>query len=268
MKQKSIHEIVRMIQDGQLKLAVEHSVLNWSASNSHLAEGIRSIEMRYNLLRADYLAGRITSKRFQEESGNIGQALKEAIKGKRLQRILFMGANPVFVNPLALDTEVEKIEEALRRSQYRDEFVLLRATALRATDFARALGDHTPEIVHFSGHGTQTGLVLLDDGGGTHEVHSSRFGNLFAFFNQIQCLVLNACHSLAVAESIRPHIPAEVPIIAMSDKVQDQDAIEFAQHFYGSLGRGHSYGDAFRFAKAAIGLAGQQYGAETLLHLI
>ena len=71
-------------------------------------------------------------------------------------KILVLTANPRIPNykPLRLDVEVRQIEEALRRSQHRDRFQLETQLATRTKDLRRALLDHQPQIVHFSGHGS------------------------------------------------------------------------------------------------------------------
>jgi hypothetical protein len=45
--------------------------------------------------------------------------------------------------------------------EYRDRFELEQHWAVRFSDVAEALLRHTPHIVHFSGHGTQAGTIVL-----------------------------------------------------------------------------------------------------------
>jgi hypothetical protein len=266
MKQKRSSEIVQMIEEGRLQLAFEHTALLCDGSASVLCQSTQDLAIRHGLLQREIIAGRITQRKAIEETARIGSQLKILIEQwPRLRRVLFLGANPVFKDTLALDKEVEKMEGALRACRYRDSFLLERATALRPLDFASALLHHEPDIVHFSGHGTENGLVLLDDHGMEVEVPTNRFGPIFELFDGIQCLVLNACHSIAVALYVREYLPASVPIIAMSDEVLDTNAIAFSKSFYEALGEGYDYHRAFLYAKAASGLSASGDEASSLL---
>lgn len=69
------------------------------------------------------------------------------------QTILFLAANPKNSTPLDLTREVKEIEAGLERSQKRDKFQLEQVWAVTPADVQRAMLDHKPQIVHFSGHG-------------------------------------------------------------------------------------------------------------------
>ena len=77
-------------------------------------------------------------------------------------KILIVAANPKDTSRLRLDEEVREIEAALQRSQRRNQFSVRSTWAPRTKDLRRALLDHQPHIVHFSGHGDPEGLVLED----------------------------------------------------------------------------------------------------------
>ncbi len=77
------------------------------------------------------------------------------------QKILFLSSNPSNTGRLRLDAEQREIEEGLRRSDHRDKFDCVSRTALRVDDLRRGLLDNSPQIVHFSGHGTGTSGIVL-----------------------------------------------------------------------------------------------------------
>lgn len=85
---------------------------------------------------------------------------------QKMKRILVLSANPKNTGRLRLDEEVRDIEEALQRSQNRDEFEICHKWAVRPRDVARAILDYKPNIVHFSGHGEDEDGILLEDGTG------------------------------------------------------------------------------------------------------
>ena len=74
-----------------------------------------------------------------------------------MRTILFLASNPKGTDRFRLDDEVKKVEQVLERARKRDDFKLVMKWAVTDDDLRRALLDHEPEIVHFSGHGTGTG---------------------------------------------------------------------------------------------------------------
>src|ERR1700730_13853412 len=123
-----------------------------------------------------------------------------------LQTILILAANPLRSPRLRLDQEVREIQEALRRSGRK--FDVKQQWATRATDIRRALLDHRPAVVHFSGHGAGTdGIALEDEAGESKLVAADALAGLFALFSQtITCVVLNACYSSVQAVVIANYI--------------------------------------------------------------
>ena len=173
-------------------------------------------------------------------------------------KILILTANPQIpdYDPLRLDTEVRRIEEALKRSRYRDRFELVTKLAVRATDLRRALLDHRPQIVHFSGHGTgEQGLVLENDAGTMQLVSTDALSRLFNLFETgaVECVLLNACYSEVQATAIHQSVDC---VIGMNQPIGDNAAVQFAEGFYDALGSGSPYDEAFRIGCSAIDLEG------------
>lgn len=173
-------------------------------------------------------------------------------------KILILTANPQIpdYDPLRLDAEVRRIEEALRRSQHRDRFEIATKLAVRTTDLRRALLDHRPQIVHFSGHGAETqGLVLENDAGKMKLVSTEALAGLFGIFEtgEIKCVLLNACYSEVQATAIHQYVDC---VIGMNQPIGDKSAIQFAEGFYDALGAGGDYDEAFKIGCSAIALEG------------
>lgn len=82
------------------------------------------------------------------------------------ETILLLAANPREATALRLDDELSEIRRSLRGAKLRDRFRLEVVLSARQKDIRRALLDHTPAVVHFSGHGTDDAeiLILKDDG--------------------------------------------------------------------------------------------------------
>lgn len=173
-------------------------------------------------------------------------------------KVLILTANPEIADhdPLRVDAEVRQIEEAIQRSRNRDRFQLVNKLAVRTTDLRRALLDHKPQIVHFSGHGTgEQGLVLENDAGKAQLVSTEALSSLFGIFepNEIECVLLNACYSEIQAIAIHQYIDC---VIGMNQPIGDKSAIQFAEGFYDALGAGTSYDKAYRVGCNAIALGG------------
>ena len=119
-----------------------------------------------------------------------------------MKRILILSANPKNTNQLRLDEEVREIKAALKLSKNREQFEVVTESALRVNDLWRSLLDNLPHIVHFSGHGSGSdGLALENKLGEMQLVSSEALAGLFELFEeQVECVVLNACYSEVQAE--------------------------------------------------------------------
>jgi hypothetical protein len=172
-----------------------------------------------------------------------------------VKKILILTANPKNTDKLRLDEEVREIQAGLERAKKRDRFEIVTRWALRVDDLRRALLDHEPQIVHFSGHGAgEHGLALENSSGQMQLVSTESLVRLFKLFKDtIECVVLNACYSEAQAEAIHQHVDY---VVGMNKAIGDRAAIEFAVGFYDALGAGRSYADAYEFGCSAIDLEG------------
>lgn len=175
---------------------------------------------------------------------------------KESLKILFLTSNPDDTTRLRCDKEIREVEEGLKRSKKRDEFNLIKKTAVRVSDLNRALLEIEPHIVHFSGHGAQTdssgsgGIVLEDNFGYSKIVSANALCNIFRVFKRtVRCVVLNSCFSEEQALEIVKHVPF---VIGMKDSIGDDEAIVFATNFYDALGAGKEIEFAFEFAKVAL----------------
>jgi hypothetical protein len=166
------------------------------------------------------------------------------------KKILILAANPMDTTRLRLDEEIREIEQGLKLAKKRDQFEIKPVLAVRLRDLRRALLDHEPHIVHFTGHGNKEGLLVEDKGGMAKQVSSEALSELFALFSdQIECVILSACYSAVQANAISKHINY---VIGMKEEIDDDAAIEFAVGFYDALGAGRSVEDAFKFGRVAI----------------
>lgn len=169
-------------------------------------------------------------------------------------KILFLTANPANTVPLKLDEEIRLLGQRIRRGEYRKLFDIRSVPALRATDLPYELMDGDPDIVHFSGHGSEAGELLFQRDGDSAAVPipPSTLARVFKQLrDRIQCVVLNACYSELQAAAIAESIPC---VIGMSRDVPDATAIAFAAGFYEALAFGKSVAEAFELGRIQVDL--------------
>lgn len=169
---KAIADTQKKVGDIQKKLAQKEKEIAAAEKTYH------NEETKVNKKAAD-----AEKKRIQEASRQ-SAALEQAIhRQEQLQfqmrqeidemkalpekiTVLFLAANPKSTPQLNLDEEARAIREKIRLSEYRDSVQFESRWAVRAGDILQAINETNPTIVHFSGHGTDLGeLVLLNPDG-------------------------------------------------------------------------------------------------------
>lgn len=169
--------------------------------------------------------------------------------------ILFLAANPAGTTPLQLDEEARSIQQKIRMADYRDSIRFESRWATRSGDILQAINETNPTIVHFSGHGTENGdLVLLNPDGSAKLVSKEAISMAMSTASDtIRLVVFNACFSEPQAESVIENIDAA---IGMSTSIGDEAACIFASQLYSSIGFGRSLQISFNQALAQLMLEG------------
>lgn len=167
--------------------------------------------------------------------------------------ILFLAADPTDASRLRLGEEFREIQEKLRLSKQRDKFDLYQRMSVRPADISQALLDISPQIVHFSGHGTSRGELCVEDTSGQIlALHPETVAALFEqFADQVECVILNACYSVDQANAIAKHIRY---VIGMNQAIGDKAAISFSIGLYQALGAGRSIEKAYKLGCVQIRL--------------
>jgi hypothetical protein len=167
-------------------------------------------------------------------------------------RILFLAANPLDTSHVDLEEELRGIEHELRAVKFRDAFALTARHAIRADDLIREVREQAPRIIHFSGHGSEEGILLRSD----HDASQAVQGRDLAQFLKdrgVKLVVLNACYSTYQASEIASAVEA---VVGTTDAVDDEAARRFSVAFYRALGEGLSVREAFRDGRDAVTLHG------------
>ncbi|HEX8091168.1 MAG TPA: CHAT domain-containing protein [Blastocatellia bacterium] len=178
---------------------------------------------------------------------------KVEVRKNKMIKVLFLTANPTDSTRLRLDAEFRAIDEKLRQSQFRDIFELKHQPAVRVSDLQDHFLRHDPDIVHFSGHGSDNSEIILeDDSGRSQAVPVRALSSLFAALKEnIRCVVLNACYSEQQAQAIAQHIEC---VVGMSQEISDSAAINFATAFYRALAYGKNVKTSFELGCTQIDL--------------
>ena len=171
-----------------------------------------------------------------------------------MKSILLLSANPKQTDSLRLQEEEREIRERLRLGGY-GKTPINSVGATRPRDIQQAILDFKPQIVHFSGHGSEkNGLIFEDVNGEAKSISGEALASLFRLFsNQVECVILNACYSKVQAEAIAEHTNY---VIGMSQDIGDHAAIEFSIGFYTALGAGESIDFSYQLGCNAIQLEG------------
>jgi hypothetical protein len=167
------------------------------------------------------------------------------------KKILFLAANPTTETWIALDEECRAIESAIRAADKRDSLKFVSKWAVRPNDLLQHFHEHSPDMVHFSGHGTKAGeILLIGKNRRSTAVSGAALRSLFAAFStEVRVVVLNACYSKPQAIAIANSVDC---CVGMNDSIPDEAAIAFAAAFYQAVGFGKSIEEAFACGIAAI----------------
>jgi hypothetical protein len=178
---------------------------------------------------------------------------KSYVEKKQVRKILFLAAEPTDASRLRAGEELREIQNQLQLSKFGDRFELKVRMSVRSADISQAIHDVEPQIVHFSGHGTASGeLCIENEKGETHTIQPVVLATLFKqCANQVNCVVLNVCYAKEPAHAIAESIDY---VIGWNQAIGDKEAIAFAVGFYQALGAGKTIEDAYEFGCAQIGL--------------
>ncbi|NEO85005.1 MAG: CHAT domain-containing protein [Spirulina sp. SIO3F2] len=192
--------------------------------------------------------------------GENNQQIQQQIGISQLEQnarktILFLAADPTNISRLRLGQELREIQERLQLSKMRCQCRLVQRMSVLPVDISQALLDEEPKIVHFSGHGTNSGALCFEDEiGESKHVSTNALSSLFELVkDQVDCVLLNACYSEIQAQAIAHHISY---VIGMNDAIGDKAAISFSIGFYQALGAGKSIEDAYKLGCVQISLQG------------
>lgn len=167
-----------------------------------------------------------------------------------LLRLLFVCAGPRDASCLSLEEEIREITTWLKSGPFGDRFVIETVFAAKQNDLRYALLKHKPHILHFSGHGTDSGIVLENDLKTSYVFEFQQLAQLLtAFHDNLHMVVLNACNSSHRADELLQSVDC---VIGMNHKILDRSAIAFASALYIALGFDRAIRECFISGRSAL----------------
>jgi formylglycine-generating enzyme required for sulfatase activity/energy-coupling factor transporter ATP-binding protein EcfA2 len=168
-------------------------------------------------------------------------------KDSKIIKIVILSANPLDSNLLRNEKEVSTILSAIDSSRFSSHFHSIPWLATDASGIRRSLLKYEPAIVHFTGHGTQTGKLVLEKNSGKRQlVNAISLSELFSnFSDHIKCVILTSCYSETLANNISKYIDYT---IGFHEEITYEASIIFSEAFYNAIGSGKDIQKAYKIA--------------------
>jgi tetratricopeptide (TPR) repeat protein len=150
---------------------------------------------------------------------------------KQTLRILFLASDPSDVGKVRLGAELQAVRNRLSNNPF---FELKDRQAVKPDDVLQAILDYKPHIVHFAGHGKESGEICFEDESGKAKIiPPEALAKLFKLVREhVKCVVINACFSEMQARAISQFVPI---VIGTKKEISDSAAIKFSTGFYTAL---------------------------------
>ncbi len=185
------------------------------------------------------------------------------------KKILFFGANPSNTGKLNLEKEYAKIAQQLEAEGARNRLELKSEFYTDLKSFQEKINNSRPNIIHFSGHGSDsngeletfsrgilmpierknTGLIFHESGyGDAVLISDDTLDYNFKTFIEvdkipIEVIVLNACYSTNQAMVLSKRVKY---VVGVNNSIADEASIDFSAGFYYGLAEGKPVESAFR----------------------
>lgn len=210
-----------------------------------------------------------TAYRYQDERGQVRAAGQEdpffvevaerpapvpprPPKEDPVTTILYLVAQPRGTDGLRSYEEMREVDRLLRMGRDRERYRLEDGPATRLHDIGQGLVSYRPQVVNFSGHGTEDGqLVVEGDNGFPDYLDPDGLADLLGVHAaSVRCVIVNACHSLILAEAI---VKRKIEFaIGMRSEIGDYASVQFSVGFYQALFGGMTVPEAFEHGKAML----------------
>ncbi|WP_337863329.1 CHAT domain-containing protein [Nitrososphaera sp.] len=279
-RQETLTGCVKWIENDYVRALYSGQVLtDFDEEVTHFADTVLSVRsLMSGPARADTRTESVyelgTTFRVPGELQDEILRLARFVTDERKVRMLFLSANPQGTQPLDLIEECNSVSDMLAAAEHGSLFDFEQRHNASVSALDAYLLRYKPQILHFAGHGTKSGIIVFQDSKKAKEHASIKIlSDLFRIWNsdksvrgqdRIRLVCLNACYSERQARVISESVDC---VVGMSAEVSDEAAKAFAGIFYSAVGNGKSVRTAFDLGRnkvARLGIA--EEGAPKLLH--
>ena len=150
---------------------------------------------------------------------------------KQILRILFLASEPTDAGRLRLGAELQAVRNKLTNNP---SFEIKDHQAVKPEDVLQTILTYKPHIVHFSGHGQESGEICFEDEiGNSKAIPPNALANLFKLAtDHVKCVLVNTCYSEKQVQAISEYVPI---VIGTKKEISDNAAIRFSTAFYAAL---------------------------------
>lgn len=178
---------------------------------------------------------------------------EKPLRGKKHLNVLYLTASPIANDPLRVDAEVAIVQNEVQRSRFRNRISIFHKPAADLRSLLDGLNDHKPAIVHFSGHGEETGIAMDNKSvcsPSSQDVPFSLLSQALAATDiRPKIVVLNSCYSSGAKKALLKEVDV---LIVMKTSISDLAAANFAAQFYAAVASGQSIQASFSQARIAV----------------
>lgn len=159
-------------------------------------------------------------------------------------RILFISASPKWEAQLELGDELRTLLGSLKGQ----DVDLMLLPAAQPDDLRIAVGSKRVDVVHFSGHAEDDGILLRDADGFAKKVDPEELRDLLTD-QGIKMVVLNACETESIAKRLEDVVGS---VVGTTKVLDDRAARQMTKVFYSTLRLGRTVSEAFNAAVTSI----------------
>jgi len=188
----------------------------------------------------------------EEISDDVNEQNEENYSIVRI-KILITGAQPVNTVDIELMNELEKMKDIIRSFPL---FKLIPRYGSTPDNFNEDLSYFKPQILHLTAHGNKGEILFEDDRGKKNPRKMDMIADLIKIHNKNQTLndsliglILSSCYSEVGAKKLVNSVNF---VIAMSDSILVDSAIQFVEGFYSGIKSGKNIQDSFDSGLAYI----------------
>lgn len=167
-------------------------------------------------------------------------------------RILYIASNPAQADPLEVEQEINLLREKLDSAEVAQQVDLRIYSNLRVDNLPDVIARVRPDVLHFAAHGKDDAIIFAHEQRGHVSLDGAKLAAILGALSvRPRLVLLNACESAAMAQELAAQADF---VIGTDAPISNVAARSMAATLYGMLARGVSLGQAFRAARAMLGV--------------